>query len=182
VYGVEIKGIRKRLKLSQAEFAEILNVSQPYLSEIELNKRPVSELVTENLKRYIDANKIQIDLSEPVVPYLQAEKKTYDEIESFRHCDMIYRVTDINAVGEYKTGYILAMKEIHRKELAPIGLPYLIQTKTDRLELMRYIMAIDTEKGMVQLAMDLQGKFAQLFPLSEIDHIFTVISFMGQKM
>ncbi len=180
--GSDIKRIRKELGSSQLNFATMLGITQGYLSELENDKSSPSRDIMEKIKTTALYENIDIENLASEDPVSYDKKKICEELIDFESCDMIYRVTDINAVGEYKTGYILAMKEIHRKELAPIGLPYLIQTKTDRLELMRYIMAIDTEKGMVQLAMDLQGKFAQLFPLSEIDHIFTVISFMGQKM
>lgn len=48
--GSKIKALRRKLDYTQAEFADILEVSQPYYSAIESGKKPISKKMLNNIK------------------------------------------------------------------------------------------------------------------------------------
>ena len=60
ILGKKIKVIRKQHKITQDEFANIINNTQPNLSRIENGKRKITEYEIQLLARYfkLDTNKL----------------------------------------------------------------------------------------------------------------------------
>jgi transcriptional regulator with XRE-family HTH domain len=182
--GSELHTIRKSMKLTQNEFADILGVTQPYISSVEQGRNLVTDKMVNNLKLYIHENNIPIDLVEdPPEEYIQLCNKKNDcpEIYDFMNAERRYRIPVDNAVGGYQPGTILALNEIEFKEYIPLGILYLIQTMTDRLELLRYITAIDNIAGTIRIAFDINGKFEHDIPVRDISKVYTIKSFFTQK-
>jgi transcriptional regulator with XRE-family HTH domain len=183
MYNIDLKSIRRQLRMSQKDFATAMQVSQPYISEIEKGKRPVSDLIVDNIKDYADAHDLQLDFaSEPLPDVYIPKKNRYQELDEFVTSDLIYRVPESNAIGEYRAGLLLAMKKVTNLDGLIIGMPYMIVTATDEIEIIRYILGIDKSKKTITIAWDLDGRFAQDFPMSEISQIFTIKSYFSQKL
>lgn len=182
--GAELQGIRRSLKLTQIEFAYILNVSQAYISSVEQGKNVVTDKILNNLKQYIDENNLPINIvEEPPDDYFSVEEKKteYQEIYEFIQSDRQYRIPEMNAIGGYAPGSVLALQKVDI-QYAPIGVLYLIVTRTDNLELLRYIIGRDDNAGVVTIAQTLEGLFAQTYPIKEIAHLYIIKSFFTKKM
>jgi transcriptional regulator with XRE-family HTH domain len=185
MYSVDIKSIRKSMKLSQLDMAKILDISQPYLSEVEQGKRPITDHIATKIKTYIDEHDLPITISEEpgaTYPGLSDKKNECPEFNEFLNADRRYRIPDDNAIAGYRSGTILALKELTMKDYIPLGILYLIETATDRMELLRYITALDRTSGLIRIAFDLNGRFEQEFPLSEIKRIYQIKSVFTQKL
>lgn len=60
----EIKNLRKKLRYSQDEFANLVGVSQTAVSQYELGQRQPSLSVVKKLIKFAKANKMKIKLFE----------------------------------------------------------------------------------------------------------------------
>jgi hypothetical protein len=139
----------------------------------------------ESLKSYIDENELPIVIAEePELSYssLHGKKNDCPELQEFTNADRKYRIPEDNAIAGYRPGTILALKDLQMKNYIPLGILYLIETLTDRLEILRYIVDIDHEQQKIRIALDLNGRFEQDFPFSEIRRIYAIKSFFTQKL
>lgn len=178
---IDIKGVRKSLKLTQDQFAKLFGVTQVYISQIENGKSMPSEDLLTSLKDYIHENNIDIKniVEEPHVLYHQ-KKASPEDLHAFNVADRIYRVAEMNSLDDYRQGDVLSLQRIQKDSFIPFGRPYLINT-VDGLDIITVIQGIDTDSNAYQIIISRDPHIVQPIPIDQINDIFVVKSLIRHK-
>jgi transcriptional regulator with XRE-family HTH domain len=181
VYTIDLKAYRKRKRISQKQLSDLLNVNQSYISEIENGNRRITDLIANRIQELIDKNIINESDLTYTHDDVQEDQELYaqndyiDECIAFKKADLNYRVTEINETELYKRGHILACRLIDHKAFLVYGIPYLIITRTDKFELIKYIQDYDALKKSYYISSTIDGT-GQFIPEDEVYKVYSIVA------
>ena len=181
VYDIDLKAYRKRKRINQKQLSDLLNVNQSYISEIENGNRRITELIANRLQELIDKNIINEsdltythdDVQEPQDVYRRSYK--INECSVFQDADLNFRVTDLNETDTYKRGHILACRLIDHNKLLVYGMPYLIITRTDQFQIIKYVQHYDDSKKSYYISSSPDGN-GQYIPSDEVWKVYSILA------
>lgn len=174
---VDIRHIRKGLKLSQSEFSKVLGITQGYLSDLENLKQKPGEELLNTILEYAQENNVKIihisnnEVNEHQVPYHTEKKDLLDALRYDLNADRAIRVNEYIAHGRYKPGNILAM--VRHTGIIIFGRPYVIYLKGVQHPVICtvYPEPDNNESIRIKMTDDLP---VQTIPRSEISEIYSI--------
>ncbi len=168
---IDLKKVRSILNFNQKEFAALLEVSQPYLSDIENGKEDISKPLLFKVKQLIKSKKIDYDsvVNEPQEKYLTKFSEEYDS--SFEDV-YTYQVSETNQISYYDRGDLLKCKRVHFNEYIPTGVPYLFVTKLNQLHVVRYL--IEKHAEYMKISDTRESTTPESLPISDLDKLYII--------
>lgn len=175
--GVDLKEIRKGLRLSQSEFATAIGISQPYLSDLENDRRNIThelEVLILNLSsegNYKNTVHGHARVNEHKVPYYSEKKDLLDILKEDLGSDKVIRVNEFVSHGRYKPNNILCMKK--HTGIMIYGMPYVIYFKGVQHPVICTVYPDPENENNIRLKKE-NDLPAQTVPRNEIYEIYTV--------
>ena len=174
----DIKRVRKILGMSQIEFSNAIGISQPYLSDIENERRNISKEIESQIVNYakdkniiIQQHDIHSVVEEIYIPYNSQKKGKEEDIRQLLRAEKVIRVNEYIQHERYTPGTYIGL--IKNTGTLLYGRMYVIELKGDVYPVICHVYPEPTDKEqiIIKIGADAPG---QHIHRSDIQQVYTI--------